>query len=251
MEGVALRFKHIHELGKLGWYGIFTSLSQLSLNLVDVWFVSKIGLVAVTAVGIASSILLLVQQQVLGAVAVSTSVYISQSRGGKNLLDGEDSKLLSYSSKLKQIRQVATQGILLSFKVGFGCGLLFLCLAPVLVQILFGADSQTTSETADYLRILGGCAIIPCMMGMMSNILLGNKNSKAVFVVGVAMNVIHLPLDYLFIFTFDLGVKGAAMATVLANLFGLVCMWMSVKTKIFGKSSLSENWMIHKMLFQQ
>ncbi|WP_028776681.1 MATE family efflux transporter [Shimazuella kribbensis] len=229
-----MRFKHLRELSKLGWYGIFTSLSQLSLNLVDAWFVSRISLVAVTAVGIASSILMLVQQQVIHAVAVSTSGLISNSRGGENLLDEKDSKPLSDSSKLKQIRAIAAQGILLSIKVGVGCGLLFICLAPVLVQILFGADSQTTSETAAYLRILGGCAIFPCMMGMMNQILLGNKDSKTVFVVGVTMNVIHLPLDYLFIFTFDLGVQGAAIATVLANFFGLVFVWCSVKKKIFG-----------------
>ncbi|WP_028777560.1 MATE family efflux transporter [Shimazuella kribbensis] len=237
-----MRFKHLRELGKMGWFGIFTSLSQNSLNLVDAWMVSKISLVAVTAVGISSSILFLIQQQVTGTIASEISVFVSQSRGGKNLLDEKDKNLLSDSSKLKQIRLGAAQGILLSIKFGFLFGALFICLAPVLVQILFGADSQTTSETADYLRIVGGCAIIPCMMGMMTNILLGIKDSKAVFVAGVTMNVIHLPLGYVFIFTFDWGVKGAALATVLANLVGLVFTWLAVRTKIFGRSSLSDNW---------
>ncbi|MCH5585316.1 polysaccharide biosynthesis C-terminal domain-containing protein [Shimazuella sp. AN120528] len=130
-------------------------------------------------------------------------------------------------------------------------GLLFICFAPVLVQILYGADPQTTTDAVNYLRILGGCAIIPCMLGMTGAILRGNKDSKAVFRVGVTMNLIHLPLDYVFIFTFGLGVKGAALATVLANLFGLVFMWMSVKSSIFLKKTWSNDWMIHKLLFQQ
>jgi Na+-driven multidrug efflux pump len=84
-------------------------------------------------------------------------------------------------------------------------------------------------------------------------ILKGNQDSKAVFQAGWRMNLIHLPLDYLFIFSLNQGVKGAAWATVLSTGFGAVYLWRKMLKRVFSNVgfAVEVNWTLQKKMIKQ
>ena len=98
---------------------------------------------------------------------------------------------------------------------------LFFAFAPQLLT-LFGASDQTLPYGVDYARsyILGSIFVL-IVMGMNPFITTQGfaKISMMTTVIGAVINII---LDPIFIFVFHLGVKGAALATVLSQAVGAI-----------------------------
>ena len=97
----------------------------------------------------------------------------------------------------------------------------FYIFAPDLL-VLFGASEATLPYAVDYARIyiLGGICVL-LVMGMNSFITTQGfaKISMMTTVIGAVINIV---LDPIFIFVFNMGVKGAALATVLSQAVGAV-----------------------------
>ncbi|MBP3704817.1 MAG: polysaccharide biosynthesis C-terminal domain-containing protein, partial [Clostridia bacterium] len=92
----------------------------------------------------------------------------------------------------------------------------FYIFAPDLLR-LFGASDSTLPYAVDYGRIyILGSVFVLAVMGMNPFITTQGfaKISMLTTVIGAVINII---LDPVFIFVFDLGVKGAAIATVLSQ----------------------------------
>ena len=97
--------------------------------------------------------------------------------------------------------------------------LLFYTLAPQLL-VLFGASDATLPYALDYARIyILGTVFVMTVLGMNPFITTQGfaKISMLTTVIGAVINII---LDPIFIFTLGLGVKGAALATVLSQAVG-------------------------------
>lgn len=91
---------------------------------------------------------------------------------------------------------------------------------PVLMA--FGASSQTLPFASDYITIyLAGTFFVQISLGL--NPFIACQGHSKTAMVGVLIGaVINLVLDPLFIFTFGMGVKGAAIATVISQFFSAV-----------------------------
>ena len=99
--------------------------------------------------------------------------------------------------------------------------MLFFAFAPQLLT-LFGASDQTLPYGVDYARIyILGSIFVLIVMGMNPFITTQGfaKISMMTTVIGAVINII---LDPIFIFVFHLGVKGAALATVLSQAVGAI-----------------------------
>jgi putative MATE family efflux protein len=89
---------------------------------------------------------------------------------------------------------------------------------------LFGASDQTLPYAADYLTIyLAGTLFVMVSLGMNSfiNAQGFGKTGMATVLIGAVLNII---LDPIFIFVFGMGVKGAALATILSQ--GVSAAWV-------------------------
>lgn len=102
-------------------------------------------------------------------------------------------------------------------------------------QILwgFGASNATIGYAVSYMQIyVCGTFFVQLSMGM--NLFISTqgfaKTSMMTVVIGAAMNII---LDPLFIFVFDMGVQGAALATILSQ--GVSAIW--VMSFLMGKKT--------------
>ena len=97
----------------------------------------------------------------------------------------------------------------------------FYCFAPRMLTF-FGASPDTLPYALEYARIyIAGSICVLMVMGMNPFITTQGfaKISMLTTVIGAVINII---LDPVFIFLFDLGVRGAALATVLSQLVSAV-----------------------------
>ena len=98
---------------------------------------------------------------------------------------------------------------------------IFFTFAPQLLT-MFGASDKTLPYGVDYARIyILGSIFVLIVMGMNPFITTQGfaKISMMTTVIGAVINII---LDPIFIFVFHLGVKGAALATVLSQAVGAI-----------------------------
>lgn len=100
--------------------------------------------------------------------------------------------------------------------------------------LTFGASENTVDYAADYMQIYAiGTLFVQLTLGMSAYITAQGfaKAGMLTVVIGAVCNII---LDPIFIFALDMGVRGAALATVISQ--GISCIW--VLSFLSGKKSI-------------
>ncbi len=99
-------------------------------------------------------------------------------------------------------------------------GTLFLAVVLALlgpVSKVLGADAATLGFTKDYLRIIALGAPVILFTNVFMNLIRADGAAKTSMIANLMGTVTNILLDPLFILVLDLGVTGAAVATVLGN----------------------------------
>ncbi|MCI8307510.1 MAG: MATE family efflux transporter [Lachnospiraceae bacterium] len=87
---------------------------------------------------------------------------------------------------------------------------------------MFGASDATYPYASEYIKIyLAGTIFVEFALGLNPYIICQGKSKTAMLSVLIGA-IINIALDPLFIFVFDMGVKGAALATVISQFFSAV-----------------------------
>lgn len=179
---------------------IISMLVTSFYNMADTFFVGKINTQSTAAVGVVFSVMALIQA--LGFFfGHGSGNFISRKLGAR---------------EYEQANIMAANGFFSAFICGVVvsvCGLIFL--EPIAVAL--GSTPTILPYTKDYLRII--------LIGapfMTSSLVLNNQlrfqGSASYGMVGIVTGaVINIVLDPLFIFVFDMGVAGAALATILSQ----------------------------------
>ena len=172
-------------------------------NIVDRMFIGNIpniGSLAITGVGITMPIMTIILAFGM-LIGIGATANISLNLGKGNRPTAE--KLLG-------------NAFTLSIIVGLAIAIVgTICANPILN--LFGASENTLFYAKEYLNIiLLGCTFNILSFSLNSTVRAdGNpKMSSITMVIGCGANII---LDYLFIFVLNLGVKGAALATIISQ----------------------------------
>lgn len=188
---------------------IISMLVTAFYNMADTFFVGKINTQSTAAVGIVFTVMALIQSCGF-FFGHGTGNYISRKLGAREYRDAEI---------------MAATGFFLAFICGIllgGLGLFFL--DPF--AILLGSTPTILPYTREYLRII--------LIGtpfMMSSFVLNNQlryqGSAAYAMVGIVTGaVVNIVLDPIFIFKFDMGVAGAALATVLSQVLSFIMLFV-------------------------
>lgn len=207
------------------------NMLQTIVGFVDTLFVSKLGLVEVAAVGVTNAILA-VYLAVFMAMGVGTSSLIAKRVGAGHLAEA---------------KAIARQSAWISAILGIVCGIVTLFFAEPLLRIM-GAEPSVLADGVVYFRIVAIPAVFIALMTVFGSILRAAGDTKTPMKVGIWINLIHIVLDYLFIFgIFGMtgwGIAGAAWATVIVRVIGTIALYVYIrKSKLsfsFGKGTSNE-----------
>lgn len=89
---------------------------------------------------------------------------------------------------------------------------------------MFGVSSDTMGYANEYLNIILMGAIFNIVGFSLNNLIRSEGNARVAMISMLISAGTNLILDPIFIFTFDMGVKGAAVATVISQI--LLCVWV-------------------------
>lgn len=175
-------------------------------NMVDSIFIGQgVGPLAIS--GLAITFPLMNLSAAFGAaVGVGASTFISVKLGQKD-----------YDTAKHILGNTMTLNLIMGLGVGLVC-LLFL--DPILR--FFGASDQTIPYARDYMVIILLGNVITHMYFGLNAVLRAAGKPKHAMSATIFTVVLNTLLDPLFIYTFGLGIKGAAYATVLAQSLALI-----------------------------
>ena len=177
------------------------SFFQQMYNTVDTVIVGRfVGTAALAAVGASGPILSLINGFFLG-VSTGATVIMSQYCGA---CDREG------------ISRALHTGIALALTLGILIMVLGVGMAPKILRLI-GTPESCLEDASRYCRILFGGAVFSMLYNMGSGILRAMGDSRRPMIFLIVCCAVNILADLLFVWVLDLGVTGAAVATVLAQ----------------------------------
>ncbi len=216
--------KNINELGeaKIGklmlkyfipaFIGVFVNALY---NIVDRIFIGQgVGAEALSGISIIFPVMLIMMAFGM-LIGIGTGVYVSINLGKKDF-DGAE-KTLGTGFFL----MITVSAIIMIVT--------YLLKEPILRS--FGANDETFNYANDYLNIiLGGTAFMVIGFSL-NNVIRSEGNAKIAMISMILSSVVNIILDPIFIFWLDMGVKGAAYATVISMFILMVWVIIHFRSK--------------------
>ncbi len=195
---------------------------QTTYNLVDTLWVSGLGIDALAAV-----------QFVFPFVFMATAIATGLGIGGGSAISRK------IGAKDKQgADKVASHSIIIMLIIS----ILFMIPFFTIAEPIFAAmgAGRTTQMAVTYAQILATGTIFIFFSFMATSILRAEGDAKRAMVAMVLGGVINVILDPIFIYTFGLGVPGAAWATVISMSIPaiLLCYWLFLKKDTYVTTTL-------------
>ncbi|PMH44503.1 MATE family efflux transporter [Vibrio sp. 10N.286.49.B3] len=209
------------QLVKMTWPMMFGVLSLMSFQLVDSAFIGQLGVLPLAAQGFTLPIQMIIIGTQVG-LGIATTALIARALGSSNYL---------YSKQLGGlILTIGTLGI------GLLCGLIWLLRDPILN--LLSAPDTVYPVIESYWPLWLVSAWTGAVLYFYYSICRANGNTMLPGVMMVVTSIINMILDPLFIFTMDLGINGAALATIVSFGLGILV----VAPKVVQRNWVSFQW---------
>ena len=180
---------------------IISMLVTAVYNMADTFFVSKLGTSASGAVGIVFSVMAIIQA-VGFTFGMGSGSWISRLLGAK-----EEEKAT----------EVAATGFYSAIFLGILMSIVGEWKMDDLMRLL-GASETILPFARDYARYILLAATVMASSFVLNNILRSEGHAKFAMIGITAGGVLNILLDPVFIFTFQMGIKGAAVATAFSQL---------------------------------
>jgi len=193
------------KLIKLSLPIIGTSFIQMAYNLTDVAWLGRTGSATITAATTAGFFMWLMMS-LFYVTKTGTETIVAQSVGKKD-----------FSAARRSAENALTIGLSASFILN----VLIIIFAGNLLQF-FKLEPEVMLKAVNYLRIVSIGMFFAVINPIMSAVYLGFGNSKTPFYVNSIGLIVNMILDPMLIFGFwfvpELGIKGAALATMMSNM---------------------------------
>lgn len=197
-------------LFKLAIPTVAAQLINMLYNVVDRIYIGHMpgdGDLALTGVGICMPLIMIVSAfAALISAGGAPRASIAMGKGDNDTAE----KILGSCLTLQVIVAAVLTALLLGFNHPF--------------LMAFGASDNTIGYAVDYMNIYAiGTIFVQLTLGMNAYITAQGfaKMGMVTVLIGAALNI---ALDPLFIFVFDMGVRGAALATIISQ--GISCIWV-------------------------
>ncbi|WP_302138732.1 MATE family efflux transporter [Halomonas alkalicola] len=199
-------------------------IAMMSFNLVDTWFIARLGTEPLAAVSFTFPVVFTVISLAIG-LGIGTSAVVARRLG-----QGDH----------EAVRRRATDAALLALAVGLAMTLLGLATMEPLFRLL-GADEALMPHIRDYMGIwyLGAAAVV--VPRVLNSILRAHGNTVTQGLMMALAAGVNVLLDWWLIFGVGpfpaMGVSGAALATVLS--WGLMAVALAFQRELRGLIDLA------------
>ena len=209
------------QLFQMTWPMLFGVLSLMSFQLVDSAFIGQLGVLPLAAQGFTLPIQMIIIGIQVG-LGIATTAVISKALGA-----GQE----RYAQQLGGL--IVTMG---GVGVAAIAVLLYLIREPIL--LLLSAPDSVLPIIDTYWVFWLVSAWVGAMLYFFYSICRSNGNTMLPGTMMMVTSLLNLVLDPIFIFTLDLGINGAAIATILSFGFGILV----VAPKVTRKHWLNFDW---------
>ncbi len=209
-------------LWKLAMPMMAGAVLQDLFTLADLFFVGRLGHIAVAALSISGVIITVIMMAAIG-ISAGTTALIAHFVGKKDYINADN---------------VLFQTVVISTICSVGMALIGLFGTSVLLH-LFGADPEIIPVASGYLKIAFIWSIFIFLFIGFNQALRGSGDVIFPLKVLIFANILNIILDPLFIFGFGffpgMGVAGSAVATVISRSVGVIIL---LRHLLVGHSSL-------------
>ena len=193
---------------------IISMLVTSVYNTADTYFVSQLGTSATGAVGVVYPLMAIIQ-------AIGFMIGMGSGAVCSRLLGKQD---------YEHANSIASTALFMAIVAG-----LLLTIAGVSnidgLMRLLGATETILPYARDYASIILFNAAIACSSFVLNNQLRA-QGKATLSMIGIAFGgILNIFLDPLFIFTFDMGISGAAYATILSQIISFSIMFVMIYSK--------------------
>ena len=190
-----------------------TQLMQMMYNLTDMFWLGRLSSDAVAASGAAGMYLWLGMAPLLFG-RMGAEIGVSQNKG---------------RGEMKTAESFARNAWQLSLLLGVAYTLVLLLFSGPLLSVFNIREAHVADDSALYLRVIGLGAPAVYMTSALIGAFIGAGNSRIPFYCNAAGQAANIILDPIFIFTFDMGILGAAIASIITQWGVLALILIAVK----------------------
>ncbi|MFJ1723956.1 MULTISPECIES: MATE family efflux transporter [unclassified Streptomyces] len=209
--------EHRCRLVSLTYPVYFELLAGVAAGIINMVWVTRLGAGAVAAVAVATN----VENLLLGVILIAgsgTTVLVARARGA-----GDSAAMRS------AVRGGWVLWALVTPVVAIGG---YLCREPIAHLVLGGSGGDSLWLTTGYFSIALPGITVFFATNVVDGILRGAGDTRTPMKLAILANGLILGLDPLFILGFDLGVRGAAIATVLGRTVALSCGFVALHRNV-------------------
>lgn len=207
----------VQQVWRLALPVILTNLLQSLVNVIDVFMVGRLGPIAIAAVGMSSTIRMLVLVMMISVAAGAMSL-IAQAKGAR------DPQRMSFVT-----RQAISSGVLLSIVLTVAG---YLLARPLLTLANSGGEPEAVVLGTQYLRILFLGTPFLVLNIVFNRLMQGAGDTVTPLYLTGSLNVLNVIFNYMFMFGVGpipaFGVAGAAIGTVLSRGIGVVVVFIVI-----------------------
>ncbi|MFE4714347.1 MATE family efflux transporter [Paenibacillus sp. NPDC056722] len=225
-------------LWMLAWPIFLEIFLQTLLGTVDTLMVSRISDDAVAVVGISN--------QLFGALTTLFTTFA----GGAGILIAQRMG----SKKIKEARTLAIMGVSASFVLGIAVSIFLLFFAAPIGGLLnISGDLLPLSNI--YISHVGGGLFMVGLIASLGTAIRNTGNTRGPMYTGILVNVVHIILNYLFIFGVmgmpKLGLAGVAISTIISRAIGLIMLFVMFRRAFEIRIGLKDFLVFDKRLFRE
>ncbi|GCF92180.1 MATE family efflux transporter [Enterococcus florum] len=201
---------------KLAIPATIENLLQTLVGFIDTLMVSKIGLMAVTAVGVANS-----------ALNVYLAIFIALSVGASSLIARNIG-----AGTVKEAAKTARQSTVLAAVIGLLFGLVTIGFGRTIL-LLMGVSKDVLHYGLTFFVVVGGSAIFLSLLTVFGSVLRAIGDTTSPMKISILVNLMNIVIDYLLIFGIgpfpELGILGTAIGTVLSRILGCCLLFKKIQ----------------------
>lgn len=212
--------KDINKIFQLSWPVMVGMILQSLLGTVDMAFISSLGKkqAAAASLGNSAAGVIFVMSSLVSAGAIAI---IARSYGEGNL---------------EEVKKINSESIILSIIIGGLLSILCFIYNKDIIRLMYNPDPGTIGLVSEYLSVIFLGTVFVFLNSTLRTTLQAIGDTKTPLYIFGLSNIINVILDYLFMFPMGMGIKGAAIATVISTIFSFLAINLILIKKLFGSS---------------